>query len=184
MQARIEKKINQNLLGDDGAVGFGRLLGWLFPPLCILKHTVCVLQVYHSLPRKMIFSLFLIAVVSIFYTAFHSLGSSYRERKCINSSGWGRCCKKSVFMLCINEIFLPSAIRQEVLSKLVFSKKDFFWIVLKKIDLVAHLLLRNSKSSSISDYVLYVFFASCSSQYVQIHWRPAFDLVRCLSMPL
>lgn len=54
-------------------------------------------------------------------------------------------------------------------------KKYFFSVVLKKMSLISHLLIRNCKSWSVSDYILCVF---CKL----FHLRPALGLARFLSV--
>lgn len=59
------------------------------------------------------------------------------------------------FLLCINEIFPTSASGQELL---IFFEKYFISVVLRKIGITSHWLIRNSKSSSLSSYVyIYIY---------------------------
>lgn len=116
------------------------------------------MRIVDYLGRSVFFSYFLIDVFSILYTdtAFHSVGSSYRMRSALR---FGSVSLEDCFMLSIHEILPTAASRQELLNNLVFFEK-YFSVVLKKMGLTSHLLVRNFKSLSVSDYVFHVSFAS------------------------
>lgn len=109
--------------------------------------------------RSVFFSYVLIDVFSILYTdtAFHSVGSSCRMRSALR---FGSVSLEDCFLLSINEILPTAASREELLNNLIFFEKYFFSVVLKKMGLTSHLLIRNFKSLSVCDDVFHVSFAS------------------------